>query len=128
MDLYATQFSLLHLLMAVFVGIVIGGWLGRRAGGGATATTAPRFSSSSSSTAGSSRAESATIDGESAAVERSIGKLSARARRDIDALIAEDRLIEAIRDVRKETGLGLKEAKDIVDRLAHERTFARKLH
>lgn len=49
--------------------------------------------------------------------ERNLRRLKGSARTAIDKLLAEDRIIEAVRDIRAALGIGLKEAKDVVDLL-----------
>lgn len=47
--------------------------------------------------------------------EKNLSRLTGSTRKSLERLLAEDRIIEAVRDVRSATGLGLKEAKDVVD-------------
>lgn len=46
--------------------------------------------------------------------------LSANAQHEIEQLLANGRLIAAVKVARKELGLGLKDAKDLVDQLRHK--------
>lgn len=47
--------------------------------------------------------------------------LSANARGDVEKLIDENRVIEAVKLCREKTGLGLKEAKEVVDHIRANR-------
>lgn len=62
------------------------------------------------------------------AAERNLRKLSGSTRTALEKLLAEDRIIEAVRDVRAATGLGLKEAKDVVDLLREGPPPGSRLH
>jgi len=50
-----------------------------------------------------------------ASLEETAARLSVESREEIKALLAQGRKIEAIRECRSALGLGLKEAKDLVD-------------
>jgi hypothetical protein len=47
-------------------------------------------------------------------------RLAPETRTNVTRLVKEGRMIEAVRDVRNELGCGLKEAKDVVDRISSE--------
>ena len=97
MDLTTPQFSLFSLLVGFILGAIVVGLMQRRG----TATAKPSTGN--------------TFVDQQKAAEKLLGKLSGKARRDIEQLLSEDRIIEAVRDVRQELGVGLKEAKDVVD-------------
>lgn len=59
------------------------------------------------------RAEQKLRDAEAA--QLSFGTLTAANQSDVDRLVTENKMIEAIKLVREQTGLGLKESKDVVD-------------
>ena len=46
-----------------------------------------------------------------------LGGLKPELRRDVQGLLSEGRMIEAVKRVREDTGLGLKHAKELVDAL-----------
>lgn len=103
MDLYAPAYTLLHILAALLTGIIIG-----------------RI------TAGSSdprrrEARKAQHRAEVISTRGHASRLSPELRASTEALVANGQNIEAIRDVRQVTGLGLKEAKDVV-KLIQEQT------
>ncbi|MBV1696107.1 MAG: hypothetical protein KGP27_16730 [Hyphomicrobiales bacterium] len=47
-----------------------------------------------------------------------VTRLAPETRTNVARLVKEGRMIEAVRDVRRELGCGLKEAKDVVDRIS----------
>lgn len=59
------------------------------------------------------RAERKRVEAESAGV--TFGALTTAHQTDVDRLVMENKVIEAIKLVREQTGLGLKESKDVVD-------------
>ena len=50
-------------------------------------------------------------------IDHNLARLSAEARAAVTQHLAQGRYIEAVKDCRSATGLGLKESKDLVDRL-----------
>jgi len=58
---------------------------------------------------------------DSSAIRRPLPPLPEELNQQVRGLIAQKKTIEAIKLVREKTGLGLKEAKDIVDNLAGQR-------
>ncbi len=104
MGITTLDYSLLHLITAAIVGFIAGRIVGVNAG------SRPSRAASQAHTARDSRN----------VAEENLGRLTGRVRTAVMALLAEGRIIEAVRDVRAATGLGLKEAKDVVDLLRDE--------
>lgn len=98
MGITTLDYSLLHLITAAIVGFIAGRIVGMNASRTPRAAAAARDERESLRTA-----------------EDSLNRLPGRVRTAVEALLAEGRIIEAVRDVRAATGLGLKEAKDVVD-------------
>lgn len=96
MDLTNPQFSMFSLIVGFVLGMIFVGLLQRRGNSAAKPPAA------------------ASVDFQRVA-EKNLGRLSGKSRRTIEQLVADDRIIEAVRDVRQELGIGLKEAKDVVD-------------
>lgn len=67
--------------------------------------------------AGATRASSGSHIPETEMLMR-LSRLSPETRANVARLMTEGRVIEAVRDVRGELGCGLKEAKDVVDRIS----------
>ena len=104
MDFNTPQFSLMWLIAALVAGLLIGAYLNSRVGvqsGAARAAKAP------------------DVDYQRLA-EKNARRLSNKARAGIEDLLAEDRIIEAVRDCRGDLGCGLKEAKDVIDLIGAE--------
>lgn len=99
MDLLAPSHSTLALLAAFIAGIVVGRLVLSRSPKPprATAVRAPVAAGGS--------------------IDDQLAQLSLAERSSIDALIAEGRKIEAIKELRQALGCGLKEAKDMVDHI-----------
>jgi ribosomal protein L7/L12 len=102
MDLHTPAYTLLHLLAALLAGFIIG----RITAG----TSDPRRREAK-------KREQRTAE---LAVREQVRTLPPDLRMRTERLLAEGKIIEAIRDVRLETGLGLKESKDLVELLRDE--------
>jgi ribosomal protein L7/L12 len=98
MGITTLDYSLLHLITAVIVGFIAGRIVGLNV------PKSPRAASGQRDERESLRSAEANLD-----------RLPVRVRMAVEALLAEGRIIEAVRDVRAATSLGLKEAKDVVD-------------
>ena len=61
-----------------------------------------------------------TAEERRAAAVTTIGRLSAQTRAQADAFLRDGKLIEAIKAIREETGLGLRDSKDIADELRRQ--------
>lgn len=102
MDLFQPAYSLAAVIAALVAGLVIGRIT--------AAASDPR------------RAEQRKQEQRAAALSarEHVSRLAPEVRAAVDRLLAEDRKIEAIRDIRYATGLGLKEAKDMADLIERE--------
>jgi ribosomal protein L7/L12 len=100
MNLLTEKYSLLSLLGAAVIGYVLGQIRG----------SSPRR------TEERKREQRA----ETASTREHLVRLAPALRDSIEALVAKGQLIEAIRDLRHATGLGLKESKDVVDLIAEK--------
>lgn len=99
MSLLTPEYTLLHLLAFAIVGF-IAGRISARAGD-------PRRSADKKQ---QQRTAARTA-------QQNLDRLSPRVRAEVETLLADGRIIEAVRDVRAALSLGLKEAKDVVDLL-----------
>ena len=81
------------ILLATAVGLLIGFVIGRMRGGGGTPALPPE------------------------ALDAEIAKLPGDVRGRVDALLREGQVIAAIKEMRAARGLGLRDAKAVVDRL-----------
>ena len=106
MDFNTPQFSLMWLLAALAAGVLIGAYLNSRVG----------------IQTGSARSSKVPDTDTQRLAEKNARRLSSKARAGIEQLLAEDRIIEAVRDCRGELGCGLKEAKDVIDLIGAELT------
>ncbi|MDX2308201.1 MAG: hypothetical protein NW216_08185 [Hyphomicrobium sp.] len=88
------------LLIALFAGFLLGRW-----------------SASFGSPDAAAQRKVAEVTAKITAEQR-LHKLSRTARAEAERLAAEDRIIEAVKVVREDIGVGLKEAKDVVDLMA----------
>lgn len=91
------QVPWLLLALAALVGFVVGRWTARP-----RETPAQRASRQAS---------------EAVTLEQQVRRLDATIGAEVRALLAQDRYLEAIKRVREGLGLGLKEAKDLVDHI-----------
>lgn len=103
-------FDWINLAIALLAGFLLGRW---SAGLGSPEAQAAR--------------KKAEVSAKITAQQR-LGKLSRSARAEVERLAAEDRIIEAVKIVRTELGVDLKDAKDIVDHLREEMQNSRRMH
>ena len=103
MDLFSPQYSLLAILAALLLGFIAG-----------------RLTASLSHSPRQEARKHPKLD-DGFAAQENLARLPEAVRARMETLIADDKMIEAIRDCRLELGLGLKEAKDVVD-LMRDRT------
>ncbi len=97
MDLSSPDYTLLHILAVLLTGIIIG-----------------RLTAGSRDPRRREARKQQHRAAEMSTRERAV-QMSPQVRASTEALLANGQVIEAIRDVRLATGLGLKEAKDLVD-------------
>lgn len=99
MSLFAPEFSVFHLVAAAIVGFIVGR---------ITAAAGDPVRAEAKKRRKQEDARSAQAD---------LDRLPRHVRTEVEKLLADGRIIEAVRDVRAALGLGLKEAKDVVDLL-----------
>ena len=99
MDFSSTAYTLLDLLAAGLIGLVIGRMTARRSD--------PRHAETLKQRQRAAQHET----------ERNLAGLKSSTRAQLEHLVKNGRIIEAVRDCRAELKIGLKEAKDVVDRL-----------